>query len=193
MESALGHSAGGWKRIVGEHTAGDDAKATNPNFEEKHNSIEWGGNCQRCVPTYELRRRGYDVTVKPMPTETVRGVFFSEKTIAKRDDHLFYKPFDVWEPPESIHISDGQLGIENQMQEWGDGARAEIMVLWKGQKGNGHVFVAEQINGVTHFIDPQSGIDGVGWYFDDCDPAQIYICRTDDKNISEKYIKDCCE
>lgn len=184
-------STGSWKRITSEHSAKDDAKATNPNYDE--DSIEWSENCQRCVPTYELRRRGYDVTVKPRPTEIRRGIFFGERKIAKRDDHLSHSPFDVWIPPESVHISDGQLGIENQMAEWGNGARAEIMVLWEGQGGKGHVFVAEQINGVTHFIDPQTGVDGVGWYFDECDLSKIYICRTDDKAISEEYIKDCCE
>lgn len=128
--------------------------------------------------------------VKPRPVQTAG--FIKKKTIPARGDHLSGFPFDVWVPPESIHCEDGQLSIENKMEEWGDGARAEVMVLWEGQGGKGHVFVAEQIGGKTHFIDPQTGVDGVGWYFDNCDPANIYICRTDDKDISE-YIKDCCE
>lgn len=167
----------------------DDAKATNPNFDA--NSIEWSQNCQRCVPTYELRRRGYDVQVKPRPTETVQRIFFPDEKIAKRDDHLSHHPFDAWVPPESIHCEEGQLSIENKMKEWGDGSRAEVMVLWEGQHGSGHVFVAEQINGQTHFIDPQSGKDGVAWYFDLCDSSNIYICRTDNKDLSE-HITECC-
>ena len=111
--------------------------------------------------------------------------------IAKRDDHLSHHPFDAWVPPESIHCEEGQLSIENKMKEWGDGSRAEVMVLWEGQHGSGHVFVAEQINGQTHFIDPQSGKDGVAWYFDLCDSSNIYICRTDNKDLSE-HITECC-
>lgn len=167
----------------------DDARATNPNFD--CDSIEWGQNCQRCVPTYELRRRGYDVQVKPRPTEIISRIFFPDEKIARIDDHLSHHPFDVWIPPESIRCSDGQLSIEKKMSEWGDGSRAEVMVLWEGEHGQGHVFVAEQINGQTHFIDPQSGKDGVASYFDLCDSNNIYICRTDNKDLSA-YITECC-
>jgi SPP1 gp7 family putative phage head morphogenesis protein len=42
----------------------DALKGTNPNY-----ALGWKyqNNCQRCVPAYELRRRGYDVTAKPKP------------------------------------------------------------------------------------------------------------------------------
>lgn len=137
-----------------------------------------------------MRRRGYDVTAKPMPTKTINTIFFRNKKLPNGDDHLYHKPFDVWNPPESIRCI-GRIGVEKKMQEWGDGSRCEVMVLWKGEHGMGHVFVAEQINGVTHFIDPQEGKDGVGYYFDLCDESNIYICRTDNKDVSD-YIGDCC-
>lgn len=46
--------------------------------------------------------------------------------------------------------------IESQMAKWGNGTRCEIFVAWKGNNGNGHFFVAEQIDGQTVFYDPQS-------------------------------------
>lgn len=173
-----------------EHTPQQDAKAVNPNYDTK--SVKWTHNCQRCVVAYEMRRRGYDVRATARPTEVKNHIFFPNEIVPTGDDHLSHAPFDAWVPPESIHCENGQISIEQKLEEWGDGARAEVMVLWRGQHGAGHVFVAEQINGKTHFIDPQSGRDGVAYYFDDCDPAQIYICRTDDKELTE-YVKDCCQ
>ena len=39
-----------------------DIAGTNPNYKK---GKEWQINCQRCVPAYEARLRGYDVTAKP--------------------------------------------------------------------------------------------------------------------------------
>lgn len=41
------------------------------------------------------------------------------------------------------------------MKEFGDGARMEILVTWKSNPKKSHVFIAEQIDSKTHFIDPQ--------------------------------------
>lgn len=40
------------------------------------------------------------------------------------------------------------------MKEFGDGARMEILADWGNNKS--HVFIAEQIDGKTHFCDPQT-------------------------------------
>ena len=56
----------GAKRIKGEHTREQDLKAVNPNFVPGRNG-EWENNCQRCVAAYEARRRGINVTAKPLP------------------------------------------------------------------------------------------------------------------------------
>ena len=179
---------GNWKTITYPHSYIDDARATNPNFDE--NSIEWSFNCQRCVAAYELRRRGYDVTARPCPTTVRHRIFSPDQVIPDHQDCLMHDPFSVWIPPDAVHCPD-QLSVENQMAAWGDGARAEVMVLWAGQNGRGHVFVAEQINGYTHFIDPQTGEEAVAYYFDQCDKNSIYICRTDNKELSS-LITGCC-
>ncbi len=153
--------------------------------------MEWGYNCQRCVVAYEMRQRGYDVQVTARPTETKKSWFFGMENKVLAEDHLSAHPFDAWIPPDAIACPRGQADIERYMQSWGDGARAEVMVLWRGEHGNGHVFVAQQINGYTHFIDPQTGEDGCAYYFDAAEKKTIQICRMDDKEPSQ-WIEECC-
>lgn len=145
-----------------------DLKECNPNYKLGR---EWQINCQRCVPTFEMRRRGYDVTAQP------RGKGF---------DHLAYKPFDVWENPEIISArGNGLRDIDNKMSQWGDGARAQVVVVWKGVP-SGHTFFAERVNGQTHFYDPQKGLTDVSNYFNRVELNSVQFCRIDNLAPSEK-------
>ena len=149
-----------------------DLKECNPNY---NLGREWRINCQRCVPTFEMRRRGYDVTAKP------RGNGF---------DHLAFKPYDVWENPEVIKTrGNGQREIEDKMAQWGDGARAQVVIRWKGIP-SGHTFFAERVNGKTHFYDPQNASVDVTKYFAHVEPNSVSFCRVDNLKPSEK-INDC--
>ena len=149
-----------------------DLKECNPNY---NLGREWKINCQRCVPTFEMRRRGYDVTTKP------RGNGL---------DYLAYNPFGVWKNPEVITADgNGKRDIENKMAQWGDGARAQVVVMWKGAP-MGHTFFAEQVNGKTRFYDPQNGSMDVTDYFNRVAPGSVRFCRVDNLEPSDK-MKDC--
>lgn len=149
---------------------------TNPNYST---GPEWKNNCQRCVPTYELRRRGVDATVYP----STHG-----------SDHLSYYPFDVWDNPQVISATGtGQTDIEQAMSIWGDGARAQVVVIWDDGFGtSGHTFIAEQRNGTTFFLDPQTNNSDVSEYFEDVLPGHTMFCRIDNLNTSP-FINDCFE
>ena len=149
---------------------------TNPRYSD---GPEWHNNCQRCVPTYELRRRGVDATVYP----STHG-----------SDHLSHYPFDVWKSPTVFTGSgDGRSDIEREMSLWGDGARAQIVVIWDDGFGvNGHTFVAEQRDGHTYYYDPQTDTEDAASYFEDVIHGRTRFCRIDNLNTSN-YINDCYE
>ena len=42
-----------WARILESHDINSDLHKSNPNYKE---GFEWQINCQRCVPTYEMRK-----------------------------------------------------------------------------------------------------------------------------------------
>ena len=137
-------------------------------------------NCQRCVPTYEARCRGWNVKAH----YTFRG------------DLLPYKWSAMWKNRNAIGLTNYarnpmKAQIEEIMKGWGDGARAEIAVDWKN-KNDGHVFVAEQRNGKTHFIDPQTGSEDCSEYFDRIKTrgAKQYILRIDNNEFTE-LAKEC--
>lgn len=118
----------------------------NPHYAEGR---EWQQNCQRCIYAYEMQRRGYDVEALPR--------------IFDGTDRLPY----MYDKNGWLAVMEGAKLVDmpsrntiqkmaDQMAQWGDGARAVVRVAWKGGR-SGHVFIAEQVNGQTHFVDPQPG------------------------------------
>ena len=65
-----------------------------------------------------------------------------------------------------------------------DGSRAIIRVRWKGRNSGGHVFMAEQVDGVTRFIDSQTGSDDCSSYFNDVRKREMFILRVDDNPVT---------
>ena len=150
--------------------------STNPNFVTGKD--EWTNYCQRCVPVYELRRRGIDIIAKPWPGE---GDYLSGKGL-----------FEIFDNAEVIDCRSGtgEREIEALMKEWGDGARAEIYVAWKG--GDAHVFVAENVGGKIRYMCPQSGNMDYSDCFKRVKDKCTEICRLDTLTPSQ-LITECCE
>lgn len=104
-------------------------------------------NCQRCVVAQELRQRGYNVEARPSTGERDPMPYmlgrqsWTKSFIGMKDVRM-----DAANPVQAI---------ANQMAAYGDGARAIVSFGRSG--GSGHVFTAEQINGRTYFVDPQTG------------------------------------
>ena len=148
-------------------------EGTNPNYEK---GLEFQDNCQRCVPTCEARRRGEDVEAQPSTYGS---------------DHLAYQPYDVWENPDVKATSgNGKDDIEQAMNDWGDGSRAQVVVFWDSPLGGGHTFMAEQIDGNTVYTDPQTGDKEVSRYFNQVQDGATTFCRIDNLNYSP-YFNEC--
>lgn len=174
----------GFKRIIGEHSYEDDTRKVNPNYSLGR---EYQINCQRCVPTYEMRRRGFDVEALPR-RETwdhlARGggmlkIFKDVKTseiMSKRKNKV-------------------QDELTNVLKSYGPGSRIAIRIGWDYSDRMGHVFIGENINGEIHFIDPQNGKTDVSSYFSYMKLSgfnKSYYYRIDNLEPAE-YIKECCK
>lgn len=133
-------------------------------------------NCQRCVPVYEMRRRGYDVIAADSPKN------FINDNIGLGD----YKKVFIgakW----TICEGTGKEEITHYLQKCGDGARVEITI--NTNKGN-HIFVAEQVGKTTVFIDPQRNTNKADKYFKMTLTEPTKYCRIDNLKPSN-LIKDC--
>ena len=169
-----------FKRQTHFSTSDENIVATNPNY---NLSRAYQQNCQRCVPTYEMRMRGYDVVAKPV---------YDLAT----DDFANSHWSDVFKNAiiEENLPGTGKEYIINQMLNWDDGARAEVYVEYiNGADRYAHVFVAENRNGIVYFLDPQTGELDVEYYFDEVEKGLTKFFRIDDLEINEKYIAECCE
>ncbi len=154
----------------------DALRGTNPNYDP--NDFRYSENCQRCVATYEMIRRGYHVTAKP--------ILFKPDAIM--DDYTL-----PWRSATKIGCpkGSGMDLIEQRMLVYGDGARVAVRVHWDGEN-YGHVFIAEQVEGKTMYIDPQTNEVDVSYYFNYAKNGATTFARIDNLDVTA-YIKDCCE
>lgn len=135
-------------------------------------------NCARCVPAYEMIRRGYDVFAS----------FVSDDVKIEPLGLYGYKKVfkgSIWHKASGS----GAEEIEAFLAEAGNGARVEISI--RTSKFS-HLFVAENDNGIVRFICPQSGKNDVKYYFDDAISGTTEYARIDNLPFSE-LIKQCVE
>ena len=161
----------------------DALKQTNPNFST--GEYEWQHNCQRCCPTYEAIRRGYDVVSKPVKAKN--DIELNKDKFTDYNTNAFASMF---KKPDVIKAKGfGKNEIKQAMKNWGDGSRCEICVAWK--QGGAHVFIAEQVNGETVFIDPQSNRVYDESVFNDVIKTYTKYFRIDNLDFNDNII-DCC-
>lgn len=153
----------------------ENVKKANPKYGTEE---AFSTNCQRCVPTFEMRERGYNVTAK--------GKYLDYDPLT--NDYTL-----AWEDPKKIVCinGNGRAELEQKMSEYGDGARAEVRVKWKGMD-DGHVFVAVQEQGKTVYYDPQPGYEDCQEYFDYVEDGKTSFVRIDNLEPSA-LIYECCE
>ena len=159
-------------------------KMVNPS----HNKgAEYQQSCQRCVPAYELRRRGFDVTAKPAKVTAKGALSRTDKVVQNGGWYNGIFENIKW---KMGNAGSGLNDIEKAMKSYGDGSRAEVYVQWKN--GGAHVFVAEQVRGKTVFIDPQSGNEDVSHYFNDVKHGATLFARIDNLAVKD-LIEECVQ
>lgn len=166
---------GGWGDSPVDETISEAVAEMNRNC---NSGGEWRSNCQRCVPAFEMRLRGYDVTAAPR-----RGMI----------DHLAYHPEDAWENPvvQFCGAYDNRDYISQALQNWGDGARVQIVVVDKYDPHRAHTFMALRNNGKTMFLDPQTGDEHAEECFDWAELSLTRFWRIDNLQPSA-MVMDCC-
>lgn len=114
-------------------------KNVNPNFSPAYS--EYSENCQRCAPTYEARRRGYDVTALP----TYQG-----DTMPYGDGYLKVFKNAKKENVGATTSKKAQANLEAKMKTYGSGSRGIVEIPH-------HVFNVENVGGKIRYIDAQTG------------------------------------
>lgn len=155
-------------------------EGTNPHFDE---GPEWQNNCQRCVVAYRMRRLGYAVHATACEIDSNGRPSLWDWGV--RHWREAFK--GVREVPCA-----GRDEAEAVAKSWGDGGCGVVYVTWS-KTGDGHVFIAENIKGVVHFMDPQTGNYNVERYFSRAAPGMTTIMRIDGNEPDIPVIRRLCE
>lgn len=186
----------GLRVISGSTTRADTMPQVNPSFGA--GTKEWTENCQRCVATYEARRRGYDVTAKPRVLNPHGG------PVGSSDPDPFFNGAanwrDVYDSPRAVLCaartgSESKRLVDAEAMAWGDGGRGIVYVAWPPDSSgirSAHVFTVENVQGRIEYIDAQSSDADVSRYFAQCDPAWTNVMRVDNLELTEK-LELCCK
>lgn len=175
-----------FRKITGDHTASQDLAAVNPGYADSRSArdFKYTHNCQRCVPAYEMRRRGYDVVAKPREID--------KDGKPSTTDSVWNGWMNVFKGIQFERCNGtGKAKCDSLMKQWGDGARAEVYVSWSGRNSGAHVFVAENRDGKVVYLDPQTGKEDVSGYFKLVRKGSTMIARIDNLDPSD-LIDGCC-
>ena len=120
-------------------------------------------NCTLCCLAYEMRRRGYDVSAKPM-FENKR---IDKGNLRKGDDRSMIMKnwtYPYGDPATGKVVAETPVPAINARQAYDwmkanfvDGGRYILRVSWKGVSRYGHVMIAMKENGGVKLYDPQTG------------------------------------
>lgn len=80
--------------------------------------------------------------------------------------------------------------MERQIRSFENHSHAIVKVRWLYQ-AKGHLFMAENIDDIIYFADPQTGDCDVSWYFQQIDPNFVKIMRTDYVRFTD-LVRQCC-
>lgn len=162
-----------------------DLKRVNPDYYT--NKEEVTHNCMLCTSTYDLRRRGYDVTAarteSGFTTDQIKK-WYPKAKIEKVTGRDEFGRYSAQRQTDKVIAALGKQG---------EGARGNIMVMWKGT-GGGHSMAYEVRNGKVQIIDAQTGkvYDKPEKVLNYCLDGITYA-RLDNVAFDKKQIRGCID
>ena len=133
-------------------TADQDMACVNPHFHNLDENTKQ--NCVMCTSTFELRRRGYDVTAK----KTVSGfdnedfkVWFPKAQLKQIGPNPTFENCKRYTHTRNVQF---EQDIVNEMLSQGDGARGAMNIAWRGSM-SGHSLAYEVHDGKVTVYDTQ--------------------------------------
>lgn len=173
------------KMKTSEESPDSDSRKVNP----KVNAWNMGTltNCSNTTLAYEMRRRGYDVTAKPLyggrKYEDTYALYNNPKV--KQLDKESYKgstKFTTYAKNEMV----------NNISKYPDGARGAVQVRFK-KEAMGHIFSWEKVNGKVVFKDHQDYGSKPEKIFDKDVLSALSYFRTDNAQLNMNLVHNSVE
>lgn len=168
-----------------EYSKDEDMAAVNP-YRTTDNAYR--NNCTHCSATYDLRRRGYDITatrnINGESDDVIKSWYKDSKLVEIKSKSKFAENLGKFSLNFSLHKE-----VESQLLKEEDGSRGIILFEWAGLDSghaanyeieNGKVIIRDcQINKIVKLSDYTTCSDLVSFM------------RTDNLEPNEKTIKRC--
>jgi len=178
----------GFHKKSKEMTMDEDVKNVNPNFHNFNSNTK--NNCMLCTVTYDMRRRGYDVTAelagKGYDYNSVKQWYPKAKIVDVRGGNQSVA--------RTAMLGDKRLmdNTKSEIEKQPNGARGNLMVQWSNFQG-GHSMAYEVIDGKMHIFDGQTGT-----HYTNPDKIlrqcrQVSYARLDNIEPDYKRVKECCK
>lgn len=171
----------------------EDLKRVNPNYNDFNSNSKQ--NCMLCTSTYELRRRGYDVTANKASygynLSDVRRWFPKSKYIEYKNENINKTTnalLDLGIKANMKYVTDTVKKIEESQP---NGSRGNLTVRFDA-RGSGHSMAYEIRNNKLVILDAQTNkvyknpVSALSNCF------AIGITRLDNVDFDPKAIKECC-
>lgn len=149
-------------------------KGVNPGY---YYDVQNKVNCQRCVQTYELRRRGYDVEAMPKPKNP------KDNRVVWGSECFNGYGTSQGNAVRAYTLNQTAAQVKKELSNAPDGARYSVYIKWKSAR-SAHVFIAEKVNGVVQYLDPQDNTEDASGYFARGSRGKFGFFRMDDKPIT---------
>ena len=169
----------------------EDLKRVNPEVNDFNTNSK--SNCMLCTMTYEMRRRGYDVTAEKASTGYLPGDV--KRWFPKVKIQSFMSDDVKTDRSRSIKASLGfntkyAKEVISELEKQPDGARGNLMITWGN--GGGHSMIYEIQNGKVVIRDGQVNrtYPNAASILANC--TDITAMRLDNVNFDPKLVKEFC-
>ena len=161
----------------------ETAEATNPNYSYGN---DYKVNCSCCVVANEMRARGYDVTAD-IARGNMRYFWYDIESNVGKGSWT-----DCFNGINSVAINATRKSqqipkIVELMKEYGNNSRAVVFVQWN--RGGGHYFTVQNVNGEIKFTNPQNVKSDAESFFEYSKPSKTRIFRVDNLRATE-YVRE---
>jgi len=137
----------------------EDLKDVNPGW--KNLATNTKHNCMCCTATYDMRRRGYDVTANEVQFGYDYGDvtrWYPDAKVKHLDTEKLERKYvhKYSEDSQKQYKQEVNEQLQKELVAQGDGARGNLMVTWDG--GGGHSMAYEVVDGVAYVYDGQANM-----------------------------------
>ena len=181
---------------------GDDIKCSCPEWWDNQNDRHWVSNCTHSIVAFASRRRGLDVSAKPLPDEMTHGRSIIDVVGRYFRGNFSQKDFYRLNFVDGFFSRADGVSYEQQASKrltkvYKDVPDGGYGVVYMRTVYAGHVFVWYKEDGIVKFADAQAGVNAQRNFENisrygarEYGQNSIFTARLDNRELNPEYIDE---